>query len=136
MEFLVYDTSQNPEEVAPPTPEMMEEMGQFIAEATQAGVVVTTGALQPKGTRLRLAGGKAAEAPLAMVKGMHGRGEIRRAEVGPHAGREDELRVRAFPQQEVAEALLAAGAHEEIDVQRRGAAMIRDREEPDERLAA
>jgi hypothetical protein len=58
MQFLVYGTSQNPEEGPPPTAEMMEEMGNFIAEAIQAGIVVTTGALQPKGTRLRLAGGK------------------------------------------------------------------------------
>ena len=57
MQFLVYDPNFKPEEATPPTPEMMEEMGKFIGEATQAGVVVATGALQPKGTRLRLAGG-------------------------------------------------------------------------------
>ena len=56
MQFLVYDPNPNPE-AAPPTPEMMAEMGKFIAEAVQAGVVVTTGACQPKGTRLRLKGG-------------------------------------------------------------------------------
>lgn len=58
MQFLVYGTSQNPEQSAPPTPEMLEEMGKFIAEAMQAGIVVTTGALNPHGTRLRLGGGK------------------------------------------------------------------------------
>ena len=58
MQFLVYDPNFKPEEATPPTPEMMEEMGKFIGEATQAGIVVATGALQPKGTRLRLAGGK------------------------------------------------------------------------------
>jgi hypothetical protein len=36
----------------------MAEMGQFIGEAMQAGVLVTTGTLQRKGTRLRLSGGK------------------------------------------------------------------------------
>jgi hypothetical protein len=36
----------------------MAEMGKFIGEAMQAGVVVTTGTLQRKGTRLRLADGK------------------------------------------------------------------------------
>ncbi|HJX10725.1 MAG TPA: YciI family protein, partial [Candidatus Binatia bacterium] len=46
------------EAAAPPTPELMAKMGQFIGEAMQAGVLVTTGALQPKGTRLRLSGGK------------------------------------------------------------------------------
>ena len=58
MQFLVYDPNFNPEEATPPTPELMAEMGKFIGEAMQAGVLVTTGALQPKGTRLRLSGGK------------------------------------------------------------------------------
>ena len=56
MQFLVYDPNPDPN-AAPPAPEMMAEMGQFIAEATKAGVVVATGALQPTGTRLRLSGG-------------------------------------------------------------------------------
>lgn len=58
MQFLVYDPNYNPEAAPPPTPELMEEMGKFIGEAIQAGVLVTTGALQPKGTRLRLSNGK------------------------------------------------------------------------------
>lgn len=58
MQFLVYDPNYKPEGAAPPTPELMAEMGEFIGEATQAGVVVATGALQAKGTRLRLSGGK------------------------------------------------------------------------------
>jgi hypothetical protein len=37
---------------------MMAEMGQFIGEAMQAGVLVATGALQEQGTRLKLANGK------------------------------------------------------------------------------
>jgi len=58
MQFLAYDPNFDPTaEMAPPTPEMMAEMGTFIGEAMQAGVVVTTGALQPQGTRLKLAGG-------------------------------------------------------------------------------
>ena len=36
----------------------MAEMGKFIGEAMQAGVLVTTGALPPKGTRLQFSGGK------------------------------------------------------------------------------
>jgi hypothetical protein len=56
MQFIVYGTDQNTD-VAPPSPELMAEMGQFIAEATKAGVVVATGALHPQGTRLRLSGG-------------------------------------------------------------------------------
>lgn len=61
MQFLVYDPNfdpDSPEAAAPPSPEFMAEMGQFIGEAVQAGVVVTTGAVQPTGTRLRLAEGK------------------------------------------------------------------------------
>ncbi len=58
MQFLAYDPHYNPEGQTPPTPEMMEEMGKFIGEAMQAGVLVTTGALQPTGTRLRRANGK------------------------------------------------------------------------------
>lgn len=58
MQFLVYDPNFKPEEATLPTPETMEEMGTFISEAFQAGVVVVTGALQEKATRLRLADGK------------------------------------------------------------------------------
>jgi hypothetical protein len=36
----------------------MAEMGQFIGEAMQAGVLVTTGTLKPTGTRLQLSGEK------------------------------------------------------------------------------
>ena len=58
MQFLVYDPNYNPEGAPPPTPELMAEMGKFVGEAMQAGAVVTTGALESKGTRLRLSGGK------------------------------------------------------------------------------
>ena len=61
MQFLVYDPNydpNSPEAAAPPSPELMEEMGKFIGEAIQAGVVVTTGAVQSHGTRLRLADGE------------------------------------------------------------------------------
>jgi hypothetical protein len=74
MQFLVYDTNQNPESAAPPTPEMMAEMGKFIAEATDAGIVVATGALQPKGTRLQLADGTftVTDGPFIEVKELMG----------------------------------------------------------------
>jgi hypothetical protein len=58
MQFLMYDPHYTPENATPPTPELMEEMGKFIGEAMAAGVLVTTGGLNPKGTRLRLADGK------------------------------------------------------------------------------
>ncbi len=53
MQFMVYDPNFDPETAAEPTPEMMAEMGQFISEAMQAGAVVTTGALNSHGTRLK-----------------------------------------------------------------------------------
>jgi hypothetical protein len=61
MQFLAYDPHydpNSPEAQVPPSPELMEEMGKFIGEAMQAGVVVTTGTLKPQGTRLRLSEGK------------------------------------------------------------------------------
>ena len=74
MQFLVYDPNPNLETSAPPSPELMAEMGQFIQEATQAGVVVATGALQPKGTRLRLTGGQftVTDGPFIEVKELMG----------------------------------------------------------------
>ncbi len=58
MQFLVYDPYYNPDAATPPSPELMTEMGKFVSEAFQAGVLVTTGSLQQKGTRLRLSNGK------------------------------------------------------------------------------
>ena len=59
MRFMVYDPNFDPNAGAPePTPEAMAKMGEFIAEAMQAGIVVATGALVPQGKRLRLADGK------------------------------------------------------------------------------
>jgi hypothetical protein len=45
---------------APPSKELMKEMGKFIEEITKAGVLLATDGLQPssKGTRVRLSGGK------------------------------------------------------------------------------
>jgi hypothetical protein len=58
MQFMVYDPNFDPENATPPDPAMMEEMGNFIAEAAQSGVLVATGALEEKGTRLRRQNGK------------------------------------------------------------------------------
>jgi len=58
MQYLMYSIEQNPETSAASNPEMMAEMGKFIQEAMNAGVVVTTGGLEQTGTRLRLSGGK------------------------------------------------------------------------------
>jgi hypothetical protein len=58
MQYLVYDPNFNPETATPPSPELMSEMGNFIGDAIRAGVLVTTGSLQPKGKRLHLSNGK------------------------------------------------------------------------------
>lgn len=58
MQFMVYDPNFDPANATEPTPEMMAEMGQFISEAMQAGAIVTTGALNSHGTRLKLNNGK------------------------------------------------------------------------------
>lgn len=58
MQYLVYDPTWDPSKATPPTPELMMEMGKFIQEAAQSGVLVTTGSLHAKGTRLSLSGGK------------------------------------------------------------------------------
>ncbi len=59
MQFLVYDPNFDPNNPGTmPTPEMMMEMGTFIGEALQAGVVIATGGVMPTGTRLKLTDGK------------------------------------------------------------------------------
>lgn len=58
MQFLIYGTEQNPQADAPPSPERMAEMGKFMEEAVQAGVVVATGGLQLTGTRIQLSSGQ------------------------------------------------------------------------------
>lgn len=59
MQYMVYDPKHNPDNPGPPpSPEFMAEMGKFIGEAMQAGILVATGALPTKGTRLRREGGK------------------------------------------------------------------------------
>ena len=58
MQFLIYGTEQDPEKSAPPSPEMMAELGQFMQEAVKAGIVIATGGLQKQGTRVRLSGGE------------------------------------------------------------------------------
>lgn len=59
MQFLVYDPNFDPNKPGTePTPAMMAQMGEFIGEAMQAGIIVTTGAGMPPGVRLKLADGK------------------------------------------------------------------------------
>ena len=58
MQFFVYDPHYNPEAAPPPNPEFMEAMNTFVKETIAAGVLVATGGLPPKGTRLKLKDGQ------------------------------------------------------------------------------
>ena len=44
--------------ITPPTPEMMVEMGAYIEEGFRNGTLVSTGALDPRTTRIQSSGGK------------------------------------------------------------------------------
>jgi hypothetical protein len=60
MRFLGYTLGDPTAPIPPPAPELMDEMGKFIEEATKAGVLVATGGLGPadEGTKVRLQDGK------------------------------------------------------------------------------
>jgi hypothetical protein len=58
MQYLIYGIDPAPENAPTPTPELMAAVGQLTEDGIKAGVLVATGALNPKGTRVRLAGGK------------------------------------------------------------------------------
>ena len=47
MRFLGYTMGDPSAPIAPPSQELMEEMGEFIEEATKAGVLVATGGVGP-----------------------------------------------------------------------------------------
>jgi len=50
MQFLGYSVGDDSTISAPPTPELMAEMGQFMSEMTAAGKLVATGAFAPVAT--------------------------------------------------------------------------------------
>jgi hypothetical protein len=58
MKFLLYTTGDNTQPSAPPTQNMMEEVGKFTDENRRAGILLATGGLSPATTRVRNAGGK------------------------------------------------------------------------------
>jgi hypothetical protein len=58
MQFLVYTPAFVENDGTPPDPALLEEMGKFVQEAMEAGVLVTTGALAPHGKRLELKNGE------------------------------------------------------------------------------
>jgi hypothetical protein len=47
MRFFGYTLGDESAPIAPPTPELMQEMGVFMEEATKAGVIVATGGIAP-----------------------------------------------------------------------------------------
>ncbi len=60
MRFLGYTMGDPTVPMPPPTPELMAEMGEFVEEATKAGVLVAAGGLGPaaEATRVSYADGK------------------------------------------------------------------------------
>jgi hypothetical protein len=60
MRFLGYTMGDPTAPIAPPTPELMEQMGKFVEEATKAGVYLAGGGLAPysEATKVTRSGGK------------------------------------------------------------------------------
>lgn len=60
MRFLGYTLADPNTPMAPPDPAMFEKMGAFVAEATQAGVLLATGGLHPpeEGTKVKYSNGE------------------------------------------------------------------------------
>src|SRR5687768_16400762 len=72
MRFLCYTLGDESIPVPPPTPELVTEMGAFMEDATNAGVLVATGGVAPTalGARVQYAGGKftVTDGPFAEAK--------------------------------------------------------------------
>jgi hypothetical protein len=60
MRFLGYTLGDESAPMAPPTPEVMENMGKFMEEAMTAGVIVATGGIAPTsmGAKITLSKGE------------------------------------------------------------------------------
>ena len=58
MRFLMMTIVDGSTPAAPPTPELYAEMGKLIEEMTKAGVLLATGGLDPRATRIKNSGGK------------------------------------------------------------------------------
>ena len=60
MRFFGYTLGDPATPIEPPTPELMAEMGNFVEEATKAGVIVAAGGFGPpsEGTKVSLEDGK------------------------------------------------------------------------------
>ena len=55
MRYLCYTLGDPNIELPPPTPELMEEMGAFVEEATKAGALLATGGVGPLDTAVKVA---------------------------------------------------------------------------------
>ena len=76
MRFLGYTLADESIPIPPPSPELMEEMGKFVEEATKAGVIVATGGIAPtaEGAKITLTGGEftVVDGPFAEAKELVG----------------------------------------------------------------
>jgi hypothetical protein len=72
MRFLLYETGPTPS--APPSQQMLEEVGKFTEETKRAGILLATGGLGQKSTRVRNSGGKMAvtDGPFTETKELTG----------------------------------------------------------------
>jgi hypothetical protein len=76
MRFLGYTLGDESAPTPPPDPHMMEKMGNFIEEATKAGILLATGGLAPssEGTKISLKDGEfiVVDGPFAEAKELIG----------------------------------------------------------------
>jgi hypothetical protein len=76
MRFLTYTLGDDSLPIPPPSPELMQEMGKLIEDATKAGVLVATGGLAPtaEGTKVQYADGQFSvmDGPFTEVKELIG----------------------------------------------------------------
>ena len=72
MQFLGYTLENEKTPLTPPTPEMMAEMGKFVQQAIDAGVLVATGGIAPtsEGVKITNSSGKitVTDGPFAEAK--------------------------------------------------------------------
>ncbi len=87
------------------------------------------GSFRPAQGRVELLGGTP-EAAFALAIGINGLIQRFAVEIGPQTSGEVELGVGQLPEQEVADALLAAGADEQIRLGRVGSSTVRRRTPP------
>jgi hypothetical protein len=76
MRYLGYTLGDESVPIPPPSPNLMEEMGKFVEEATKAGVLLATGGLAPtsEGTKVTYLNGEftVVDGPFAEAKELIG----------------------------------------------------------------